>query len=275
MAVAAQASAADLDALVRAARAGGEVLREWFHKREQLEIRSKGPANFVSDADLAAEAAIRTVLRAHDPDASWLGEETGADAGKSARSFVVDPLDGTTNFLCGIPHFSVSIALREGGQTLAGVVYQPLIDELFAAARGAGATRNGAPMCVSSRVGLEHVVIATGIPHSGSAHHLSFARELACLRDRVAGVRRFGSAALDLAWVAAGRFDGFWERGLQPWDVAAGNLLVREAGGRVGGIEPIDDPDSGASVVAATPWLHDQLVHEFALASGRVSKLPV
>jgi myo-inositol-1(or 4)-monophosphatase len=161
--------------------------------------------------------------------------------------------------LSGIPHFAVSIALREHGETLCGVVFQPLTGELFAAERGGGATRNGVPIRISSRDRWEQVVLATGIPHRGSDRHLSFAAELAALRERVAGVRRFGSAALDLAWVACGRFDGFWERGLHAWDVAAGNLLVREAGGVVTGIDREDDPDSGISVVAAPPWLQPEL----------------
>lgn len=248
----------DLANLERAARAGGRVLVDAFAALDQLHVRAKGPADFVSEADLAAEAAIRAVLDELDPEAGWHGEETGVHAGSSGREYIVDPLDGTTNFLCGIPHFAVSIALREGGQTIAGVVFQPLIDELFAAVRGGGATRNGTAMRVSSRASWEQVVLATGIPHRGSANHLSFERELALVRDRVGGVRRFGSAALDLAWVAAGRFDGFWERSLKPWDVAAGNLLVREAGGVVTGMEAGDEPDTGASVLAANRWLHGE-----------------
>lgn len=250
----------DLLAIVqRAARAGGDVLLAAFAALDSLHIRAKGPADFVSEADLDAEAAIRSVLAAAIPDASWRGEESGYAEGSSAREWVVDPLDGTTNFLSGIPHFAVSIALREAGETVCGVVYQPITDELFAAARGAGATRNGAPIHVSQRERWEQVVLGTGIPHRGSRHHHSFAAELATVRERVGGVRRFGAAALDLAWVGCGRLDGFWERGLQPWDVAAGNLLVREAGGVVSGIDPEHDPDTGISVVAATPWLQPEL----------------
>jgi myo-inositol-1(or 4)-monophosphatase len=247
-----------LEALEAAARAGGRVLVDAFSSLDSLHVRSKGPSDFVSEADLASENAIRAVLMAALPDAAWRGEETGFSEGSSTHEFVVDPLDGTTNFLCGIPHFAVSIALRQTDQTICGVVYQPLTDEMFAATAGAGATRNGAPICVSTRAHWEQVVLATGIPHRGSAHHLSFAAELAKIRDRVGGVRRFGSAALDLAWVACGRFDAFWERGLKPWDVAAGNVLVREAGGVVTGLEREHDPDTGISVLAATPWLHGE-----------------
>jgi myo-inositol-1(or 4)-monophosphatase len=248
-----------LAVLHEAARAGGQILVSAFSKLDSLHVRAKGPADFVSEADLEAEAAIRSVLAAALPDAAWRGEESGYTNGSSDREWVVDPLDGTTNFLSGIPHFAVSIALREHGETLCGVVFQPLTGELFAAERGGGATRNGVPIRISSRDRWEQVVLATGIPHRGSDRHLSFAAELAALRERVAGVRRFGSAALDLAWVACGRFDGFWERGLHAWDVAAGNLLVREAGGVVTGIDREDDPDSGISVVAAPPWLQPEL----------------
>jgi myo-inositol-1(or 4)-monophosphatase len=233
-----------------------------FAALDSLHVRAKGPADFVSEADLDAEAAIRSVLTAALPDASWRGEESGYAEGSSGREWVVDPLDGTTNFLSGIPHFAVSIALREAGETVCGVVYQPITDEMFAAARGRGASRNGVPIHVSRRERWEQVVLGTGIPHRGSRYHLSFAAELETIRERVAGVRRFGAAALDLAWVACGRFDGFWERGLQPWDVAAGNLLVREAGGVVTGIDDEHDPDSGISVVAATRWLQPQLRDE-------------
>lgn len=251
-----------LHTLEAAARAGGRVLVDAFSRvtnRDALHVRAKGPADYVSDADLGSESAIRSVLMAAHPDAAWRGEETGYHEGHASKlEFVVDPLDGTTNFLCGIPHFCVSIALREAGRTIGAVVYQPLTDEMFCAAVGSGTTRNGAPVRLSTRSSWDEVVLATGIPHRSSVHHSSFAAELAAVRDRVGGLRRFGSAALDLAWVACGRFDGFWERGLKPWDVAAGNLLVREAGGVVTGIDPEHDPDTGVSVLAATPWLHRQ-----------------
>ena len=245
--------------LEHAARAGGSVLTSAYAALDRLEIRSKGPADFVSQADVEAEAAIHAILTSALPDAAWRGEESGYVAGRSGREWVVDPLDGTTNFLVGIPHFAVSIALREDGETIVGVIYQPMTDELFAAARGAGATRNGAPIHVSTRTDWSQSVLATGVPHCGSRFHASFAAELAAVRDRVAGIRRFGAAALDLAWVAAGRFDGFWERGLHAWDVAAGNLLVREAGGAVSGLDPSHDPDEGSSVVAGSAWFHAEL----------------
>ena len=246
-----------------AARAGGQVLTTYFRSLDQLEVQSKGPADFVSQADIEAEAAIRAVLLGAYPNAAYRGEESDYQKGSSELEWVVDPLDGTTNFLCGIPHFAVSIALREAGQTIAGMVYQPLTDERFAAQRGAGATRNGEPMRVSSRAKWEQVVLSTGVPHRGSPYHERFMTQLVAVRDRVGGIRRFGSAALDLAWVAAGRFDGFWEQGLKPWDVAAGNLLVEEAGGVVTGLQPQDDPHTGKSVLAASAYMHKELALAF------------
>ncbi|WP_052556857.1 inositol monophosphatase family protein [Enhygromyxa salina] len=252
-----------LGVIEEAARAGGDVLVKYFHARDPLEVTSKGPADFVSRADLEAEAAIRAVLLGAYPDAAYRGEESEYHQGTSALEWVVDPLDGTTNFLSGIPHFAVSIALREAGRTVAGMVYQPLTGDRFAALRGAGASLNGAPIHVSARCRWEQVVLATGIPHRGSRHHEQFLLQLVAVRDRVGGLRRFGSAALDLAWVAAGRFDGFWEQGLSPWDVAAGNLLVEEAGGVVTGLRAQDDPHTGASVLAASPQMHEQLTLVF------------
>lgn len=238
------------------------MLCRYFAARDELVIHSKGPADFVSRADIEAEAAIKAVLMDGRPDAAYRGEESDYQPGSSALEWVVDPLDGTTNFLCGMPHFAVSIALREHGETIRGVVYQPLTGEVFAAAKGKGATLDGQVMRGSPRRSWDSAVVATGIPHRGRGHHEEFAAQLASIRDRVGGVRRFGSAALDLAWTACGRFDAFWEQGLSPWDVAAGILLVREAGGAVTGLLPDEDPDTGSGVVAALPWLHG----EFAAA---------
>jgi myo-inositol-1(or 4)-monophosphatase len=265
-----------LETLEEAARAGGRILVDVFPatstaalRRHTLRVRAKGPSDFVSEADLGSEAAIRAVLLSAYPDAAWRGEETGFHEGTSSSlEFVVDPLDGTTNFLCGIPHFCIAIAARESNKTICAVVYQPLTGEMFSAVAGSGATCNGEPLQMSTREHWEQVVLATGIPHHGSSYHHSFAAELGEIRDRVGGVRRFGSAALDLAWVACGRFDGFWERGLRPWDVAAGNLLVREAGGVVTGLDPEHDPDTGISVLAATPWLHAEWHRVFQNAGG-------
>ncbi|NVB43362.1 inositol monophosphatase [Pseudenhygromyxa sp. WMMC2535] len=257
----------DLRAMSAAADAGARVLVEAFAHLDSLAVESKSPANFVSAADRESELAIREVLAAARPEAAFRGEESGYSEGASALEWVVDPLDGTTNFLCGVPHFAVSIALREADETVAALILQPLTGERFTAARGHGAQRNGEPMRVSTRARWDQVVLATGVPHRDSPHHQSFAAELATIRDRVGGVRRFGAAALDLAWVAWGRFDGYWERGIHPWDVAAGNLLVREAGGVVTGLDPDQDPDTGRGLVAATPWLQPQLLAALRSAS--------
>lgn len=249
----------DLILMEEAARAGGAVLTGYFGARDQLQVQAKGPADFVSRADLEAEAAIQAVLKRGRPDAGYLGEESGYQAGSSTFEWVVDPLDGTTNFLCGIPHFAVSIALREGGETIRGLVYQPVSGELFCARKGGGATLDGAQLHGSPRRSWDSAVVAAGIPHHGRPHHEDFARQLAAVRERVGGVRRFGVGSLDLAWTACGRFDAFWEQGIRPWDVAAGNLLVREAGGIVTGLVPGEDPDSGTGLIAAQAWLHEEL----------------
>lgn len=250
---------ADLDVMEQAARAGGSVLSRYFAAREQLQVHAKGPADFVSRADIESEAAIQQVLMRARPDAGYLGEESDYQTGSSAFEWVVDPLDGTTNFLCGIPHFAVSIALRERGETIGGLVFQPCTGELFVAQRGGGATLDGQPLHGSPRRSWDSAVVAAGVPHRGRPHHEDFARQLAAIRDRVGGVRRFGVGSLDLAWTACGRFDAFWEQGIKPWDVAAGNLLVREAGGIVSGLLPDEDPDTGSGLIAAMPWLHAEL----------------
>jgi myo-inositol-1(or 4)-monophosphatase len=255
---------AQLAVIEEAARAGGRVLSKYFRALDQLDIHSKGPSDFVSKADTEAETEIMAVLLKAYPDAAYHGEESDYQPGRSDLEWVVDPLDGTTNFLSGIPHFAISIALRELGETIVGMVYQPLTNECFAVVRGAGATLDGAPMRVSKRMKWEQLVLATGVPHHGSHHHQEFLAQLVAIRDRVAGIRRFGAAALDLAWVAAGRFDGYWEQGLQPWDVAAGTLMVEEAGGVITGLHPQDDPHSGRSVLAASAWTHEQLSLAFA-----------
>ncbi|EDM79727.1 Archaeal fructose-1,6-bisphosphatase and related enzyme of inositol monophosphatase family protein [Plesiocystis pacifica SIR-1] len=264
-----------LSLMHEAALAGSAVLLDAFAALERLEVQSKRPADLVSEADLGAEAAIRAVLEAARPELAFLGEESGYQAGRAGESggleWVVDPLDGTTNFLCGIPHFAVSIALREaGGPTLAGLVYQPLTRQAFAAIRGQGATLDGEPIRVSPRRSWERAVVATGIPHRGRPHQEAFTAELAAVGPKVGGVRRFGSAALDLAWVAWGRYDGFWERGIQTWDVAAGNLLVREAGGVLTGIDDGQDPETGEGLIAATPWFHPELLATLRAANRSV-----
>jgi myo-inositol-1(or 4)-monophosphatase len=194
-------------------------------------------------------------------------EERGAVEGADkAHRFIVDPLDGTTNFLHGIPHFSISIALEREGQLIAGVVFSPFSDEMFIAERGQGAWLNDRRLRVSVREQLADCVIATGVPFKGRPGHDLFRAELASLTEEIAGIRRFGSAALDLAWVAAGRFDGFWERNLSPWDVAAGIVLVREAGGFVSDLAGGEAMLNDGAVLAAGSALHPQLLERLASA---------
>lgn len=218
----------------KAARKAGPRLRRDFNEIDALQVSKKGPADFVSNADRAAEKTIREILTHARPDWGLLMEEEGATAGADPdHRWIVDPLDGTTNFLHGIPHFAISIAAEERGEVVAGLIYQPLTDESFWAEKGKGAWLQDRRLRVSARRDLIDSVIATGIPFAGHGDGEAFKRVLSAVMPEVAGVRRFGAAALDLAWVAAGRFDGFWEADLQPWDVAAGVLLVREAGGFV------------------------------------------
>ena len=245
-------------------RAAKRLLRD-FNEVEQLQVSVKGPGDFVSQADLRAEADLREDLNKARPGYAFLMEESGASGSDNwSWRWVVDPLDGTTNFLHGIPHWAISIALEKrlpdgGSETAAGLVYAPAANELFWAEKGMGAFMNERRLRVSARRDLTEAVFATGIPFANVAprHRLAFARTLAVLMPQVAGIRRFGSAALDLAWVAAGRYDGYWELGVKPWDVAAGLLIVREAGGYV--TDPQGGDPRGGDVVAANPHLHATL----------------
>src|SRR6266700_5831881 len=221
-----------LNVMANAALKAARGLIRDFGEVEQLQVSVKGAGEFVSTADLRAERTLKTELRKARPGYAMLFEESGAEAGSDPRHrWIVDPLDGTTNFLHGIPHFAISIALERDGEIVAGVVYDPTRDEMFWAEKGAGAYVNEHRLRVSARRGLGDAVIGTGIPFRGRGDHPSYLAALAAVMSATAGVRRLGAAALDLAYVAAGRYDGFWEFGLSAWDVAAGLLLVREAGG--------------------------------------------
>src|SRR5688500_18313269 len=224
------ARSAILNVMLGAATKAARALKRDFGEVENLQVSRKGPADFVSAADHRAEEVIRAELHRARPDYGFLMEESGETRGRDPQHrWIVDPLDGTTNFLHGIPLFAISIALERQGRLQAGLVYNPISDELFTAERGGGAYLNDHRLRVAARSSLAEAVVATGTPHIGRGDHGLFLRELAALMPRVAGVRRCGAAALDLAWVAAGRFDGFWERDLSTWDVAAGALLIREA----------------------------------------------
>lgn len=246
-----------INVMTNAARKAARGLVRDFGEVEQLQVSRKGPADFVSVADTRAEQILREWLSRARPDYGFLLEEGGAVAGADrSHRWLVDPLDGTVNFLHGIPHFAISIALEHDGDIVAGVIYDPLRDEMFYAEKGAGAFMNDRRLRVSGRARLIDAVLATGIPFVGRRRHPAYLDMLDAVVNTTAGVRRFGSAALDLAYVAAGRYDGFWETGLSPWDIAAGLILVREAGGYVseigGGHRMLETGD----VLAANDHLH-------------------
>ncbi len=243
-------------------KAGRQLVRD-FGEVEQLQVSRKGPADFVSSADTRAEKILRKSLMQAHPDFGLLMEESGETKGGDSRHrWIVDPLDGTTNFLHGLPHFCISIALERDGQVIAGIVYDPIKDELFWAERGLGAYINDRRLRVSGRGRMREGIFATGIPflgiQDGSGHAL-FLEQLGGVMAVCAGVRRFGSAALDLAYVAAGRYEGFWENGLNPWDVAAGVLLVREAGGQVTDISGRRYELGALNICAGNDQLHSPL----------------
>ncbi|MEI8393711.1 MAG: inositol monophosphatase family protein [Rhodospirillaceae bacterium] len=251
---------ANINVMAKAAEKAGRLLVRDFGEVEQLQVSRKGPADFVSTADLKAEKAVRAELAKARPDYGFLMEETGVVDGRDkSHRWIVDPLDGTTNFLHGVPHWAVSIGLERDGEIVAGVVYEPLRDELFWAEKGQGAYCNAQRLRVSGRRRLEESLIASGMPFKGHGHQSTYMAQLSALMMEVAGIRRFGSAALDLAYVAAGRFDGFWESGLSPWDVSAGILLVTEAGGFVTEVNGGRNPLYGLDLLAANSHLHRPL----------------
>ena len=232
------AHSALLNVMIAAARKAGRALKRDFGEVEKLQVSMKGPANFVSAADRRAEETLYAELAKARPGYGFLGEEGGVREGADkTHTWIVDPLDGTTNFLHGIPQFAISIGLERSGTVVAGLVYNPVSDEMFTAERGKGAFLNDRRLRVASRRGLADAVIACGLPHRGRGDLALGLREIGAVQDKVAGLRRFGAAALDLAFVAAGRVDGYWERNLSPWDMAAGLLLVREAGGFVSDLD--------------------------------------
>jgi len=235
-----------LQVMIDAARKASRALVRDFGEVQALQVSKKGPGDFVTAADLRAEETIFEALTKARPGYGFIGEERGAVEGTDkTHTFIVDPIDGTSNFMHGMPHFAINIALEREGAIVAGVTYNPVVNELFWAERGRGAYLNDTRIRVSGRSRLPDCLIGTGVPFIGRPGHGQFFKELHQLTQRVAGVRRLGSAALDLAWVAAGRYDGYWERDLNAWDLAAGVLLVTEAGGKV------TDADGAADVLAA------------------------
>ncbi|MGM4916769.1 inositol monophosphatase family protein [Tardiphaga sp. 813_E8_N1_3] len=248
-----------MNVMVKAARRAGRSLKRDLGEIENLQVSMKGPANFVSLADKRAEEMLYTDLNKARPGYGFLGEEGGnRDGTDKSHTWIVDPLDGTTNFLHGIPQFAVSIGLAREGQVIAGLIYNPANDELYMAEKGSGAFLNDTRLRVAGRKQLNECVIACGLPHIGRGDFELSRNEMAALQPKVAGLRRFGAASLDLAFVAAGRLDGYWERNLQPWDVAAGLILIKEAGGTVGDINGGDVLTTG-NVVAGNEFVHDAL----------------
>jgi myo-inositol-1(or 4)-monophosphatase len=258
-----------LKVMIDAARKAARGLARDFGEVEQLQVSKKGAADFVSAADLKAEQTLFEELTRVRPGYGFLGEERAEVPGTDkTHRWIVDPLDGTTNFLHAIPHFAINIALEREGRVVAGVTYNPVTHDLFWAERGRGAFLNETRLRVAARTRLDESVLATGIPFAGREGHARFLKELHQIAQRVAGVRRFGAAALDLAWVAAGRFDGFWERGLSAWDVAAGILLVTEAGGMVSDADGGENIFSKGSICAANATLHPLLLERLKAAEG-------
>ncbi len=247
--------------MVNAARKAGRALIRDFGEVEQLQVSLKGPANFVSAADRRSEETIYQELLKARPDYGFLMEERGAVEGKdTSHQWVVDPLDGTTNFLHGIPLFAISIGLLKNAQPVAGLTFNPVTDEMFVAERGKGAYLNERRLRVAARRDLSNAVITCGIPHRGRGDPERFRRELAAMQEKVAGLRRTGAAALDLAWVAAGRFDGFWEHGLSAWDLAAGICILGESGGFTTDDKGGDTMLLSGSVVAGNEFVHREML---------------
>jgi myo-inositol-1(or 4)-monophosphatase len=247
---------ANLNIMIKAARKAGRSLAKDFREVENLQVSMKGAGDFVSKADIAAEAIIREELMGARPTYGWLGEEGGGTPGADpTRRWIVDPLDGTTNFLHGLPHWAVSIGLEHKGEVVAGVIYDPSKDEMFVAEKGQGAWLNESRLRVSGRRVMIEALFATGLPFAGRSDLPETLQDLARVLPVCSGVRRWGAAALDLAYVAAGRVDGFWERQLHPWDLAAGLIIVQEAGGFVEPITPRAGIIESGTVIAGNAEL--------------------
>jgi myo-inositol-1(or 4)-monophosphatase len=255
------AHSALLNVMIAAARKAGRALKRDFGEVEKLQVSLKGPANFVSAADRRAEETLYAELSKARPGYGFLGEEGGAREGADkTHTWIVDPLDGTTNFLHGIPQFCISIGLEREGTMVAGVIYNPATEELFVTERGKGAFLNDQRIRVAARKRLADSVIACGLPHLGRPNIPLGLTETAAVQEKVAGLRRFGAAALDLAWVAAGRLDAYWERDIKPWDMAAGLLMVREAGGFVSDCDGADEMMAKGHIVAGNETMQKELL---------------
>lgn len=254
--------------MIKAARKAARSLLKDFGEVEHLQAATKSPGDFVSKADLRAEKIIREELEQARPYYGWVGEESEEVIGKDpTRRWIVDPLDGTSNFLHGIPHWAISIALEHKKEVVIGVIYDPIKNECYVAEKGNGAWLNEKRLRVSGRENMLEMLFATGIPFANKAGLSSTLQEINQLMPKCSGLRRNGAAALDLAYVAAGRLDGYWERGLNSWDIAAGILIVRESGGLVESLERDMDPISNGSIIAASNKVFNQL-SDIVLRSG-------
>jgi myo-inositol-1(or 4)-monophosphatase len=247
-----------MNVMVRAAEKTGRALLRDFGEIENLQVSMKGPADFVSNADIKADKMLREELSKARPGYGFLTEEGKDEKGEGEYTWIIDPLDGTSNFLHAIPHWAVSLALAKSNEIVAGVVYNPVSDELFWSEKGIGAFVNSKRLRVSGRRDLHTALIGTGIPFKGTEVP-GYINEMQNVMSQVAGIRRMGVASLDLAFLAAGRFDGFWEHNLKPWDIAAGVLLVREAGGFVRGMKKGEDPIFTGNIVASNDVLQTKL----------------
>ena len=266
------ARSALMNVMVQAAMKAGRSLVRDFGEVQNLQVSLKGPGDYVSQADRKAEEIVYNELSKARPGYAFLMEERGVVEGDDDQHrWIVDPLDGTTNFLHGLPFFAVSIGLERQGQMVAGVIYNPAIDELFTAERGGGAFVNDRRMRVSARQKLSDSLICTGIPHLGRGHHGQALLDLKGVMGETAGIRRMGAASLDLAYVAAGRFDGFWEDYLSPWDMAAAMLLIREAGGFVSDRDGGQDMFGTGTIVAGNEPVHRALLKQIGPAAHKRS----
>jgi myo-inositol-1(or 4)-monophosphatase len=258
-----------LQIMIGAARKAGRPMARDFGEVQALQISRKGPGDFVTSADTLAEQTLFEILTEARPGYGFLGEERGMIEGTDkTHTWIVDPIDGTSNFMHAMPHFAVNIALKRDNQIVAGVTFNPITNELFWAENGKGAFLNDKRIRVAGRSKLEDSLIGMGAPFVGRPGHAQYFKELHQLTQRVAGVRRMGSAALDMCWTAAGRYDGYWERNLNPWDVCAGLIIIAEAGGLVTGIEDDSDPQTGVSICAGNHAIHELLLERLRAAGA-------
>jgi len=261
-----------INVMVAAAQKAARHMVRDFGEVENLQVSRKGPADFVSNADKRSEKILHAELSKARPTFGFLLEEGGVIEGSdTSNRWIVDPLDGTTNFLHGLPHFAISIALERDRDIFAGVVYEPVTDQMFWAEKGQGAFLNGRRLRVSARRDMADCLFATGIPFKGSHNHAGFVQQLGAVMKECAGVRRYGAAALDMAYVAAGRYDGYWEEGINAWDIAAGVVLVREAGGFVSEIDGGSKYLANRNVLAATAEMHGPLGNILRTATSKAT----